>query len=137
MGTADGERRGFTHFAVAEVWAGPDLAPGVWVLSGQRQPRWPFNLFSAVSSSVDADFVDGGVYVVGASRQFQTGACSVEEVASGRAAPGRPEAARAPTAQGVPGVDPPIGPVGQVVTVAVPLVLVGCCLVWVRRRRSA
>src|SRR4051812_43957741 len=87
VGTADGERRGFTHFAVSEVWAGPDLAPGVWVLSGQRQPRWPLNLFTAVGSSVDADFVDGDVYVVGASRQFQAGACSVEEVPSGRTAP--------------------------------------------------
>ena len=99
VGTADGERRGFTHFSVTEVWAGPDLSPGVWVLSGQRQPRWPFNLFSAVGSSVDAHFVDGGRYVVGASRQFETSACSVDEVPSGRTAPGRPTDVRAPTSQ--------------------------------------
>ncbi len=71
VGTAREERRGFTRFDVREVWAGPDLAPSVWVLSGQEQPPWPLWMFQAVGSSVDADFLPGEQWVVGATESFQ------------------------------------------------------------------
>ena len=74
VGTAGEERRGYTRFEVGEVWAGPDLAPEVWVLSGQKQAPWPLSLVTGVSSSADAQFDDGEQYVVGASRSFSTSA---------------------------------------------------------------
>ena len=119
VGTADAERGGFTRFTVTEVWAGPDLAPEVWVLSGQEQPRWPLNLFLGVGSSDDAEFVHGDRYVVGASKAFHTGACAVDEVPAGRrGAAGRPENFRMPTADGAEGANPPIGPLAQGLWVA-------------------
>ena len=41
VGTAEGERRGYTQFEVAGVLAGPDLAPEVWVRSGRNSRRGP------------------------------------------------------------------------------------------------
>ncbi|WP_167006494.1 hypothetical protein [Mumia sp. ZJ430] len=43
VGVAAETERGFTRLAVEEVWKGPDLAPEVWVLSGQEAPPWPFS----------------------------------------------------------------------------------------------
>ena len=106
VGTVENERRGYTRFAVDEVWAGPDLAPEVWVLTGQEQPPWPLSLFSAVSSSVDADLLEGEPYVIGASRSFSTSACSIGDVETARA----PADVRQPVEDGDPGADPPIGP---------------------------
>jgi hypothetical protein len=108
VGTAQEERRGFTRFEVEEVWAGPDLAEQVWVLSGQEQPPFPLNMFSAVASSVDADFVDGERYVVGASDDFSTGACSVSEATADLDSL-RPDDARPPVDGGSTGADPPVG----------------------------
>lgn len=51
VGTAEVNRRGYTRLAVVEVWHGPDLAPNVWVLSGQEQPSLPLNLVQVVASS--------------------------------------------------------------------------------------
>lgn len=130
LGTAREERRGYTRFAVEEVWAGPDLAPEVWLLSGQEQPRWPLNLFLAVSSSADADFVDGEKYVVGASRSFSTSVCSTTE--AGTIEP--PADVRAPVDDGSAGADPPIGPLGQGAWLA-GVVAAAAALVHLLRRR--
>jgi hypothetical protein len=109
VGTVETERRGYTRFAVDEVWAGPDLAPEVWVLTGQEEPPWPLSLFSAVSGSVDADLLEGEQYVIGASSSFATSACSIGDLETARA----PADVRQPVEGGDPGADPPIGPVGQ------------------------
>ena len=136
VGRAEEERRGYTRLVVEEVWRGPDLAPEVWVLSGQEQPPVPFNLLQAVGSSNDADFVDGHRYVVGASDGFQTGACSSEEVVgTTEQAPGRPREPRVPQADGLEGADPPAGP-WQIGLVSAGVVLAAGGLVrWLRRRR--
>ena len=131
VGTAETERRGYTRFSVDEVRVGPDLAPEVWVLSGQEQPQWPMNLLSAVGSSTDAHFIDGEKYVVGASRSFGTDACSIAE-ADGRT---RSTSAREPVDDGAPGADPPIGPLGQTLWVAGVLALVAAIVGFLRRRR--
>lgn len=109
VGTAQEERRGFTRFEVEEVWAGPDLAEQVWVLSGQEQPPFPLNMFSAVASSVDAEFVDGERYVVGATADFSTGACSISEATADLDSL-RPDDTRSPVDGGSTGADPPLGP---------------------------
>ncbi len=136
VGTAEEERRGYTRLVVEEVWHGPDLAPEVWVLSGQEQPPFPFNLLQVVGSSNDADFVDGHRYVVGASDSFQTGACSSEEVVGAtEQAPGRPRNPRGPEAEGLEGADPPAGP-WEIGLVSAGVVLATGGLVrWLRRRR--
>jgi len=131
VGTAESERRGYTRFAVEEVWAGPDLASEVWVLSGQEQPTWPLSLLFGVGSSTDADFVSGQRYVVGASRSFATDSCSVAEV-DARA---RPAGAREPVEDGASGADPPIGPVGQTLWVAGLLALAGAGVGFLRHLR--
>jgi hypothetical protein len=131
VGTAESERRGYTRFTVDEVLVGPDLAPEVWVLSGQEQGTWPKSMFSGVSSSVDADFTDGERYVVGASRSFDTGACSVTE-ADGRT---RSTSARQPVDDGAVGADPPIGPLVQTLWVAGVLTLVAAIVASFRRWR--
>jgi len=137
VGTADAERRGFTRFAVTEVWAGPDLAPEVWVQSGQRQPVWPLNLLLGVSSSADADFVQGDRYVVGASSGFRTSACSVDELPSGRTgAARRPTDVRIPTSDGLEGANPPIGLVGQGLWVVGLLAVGGLTVVGFRLHRA-
>ena len=132
VGAAEGERRGYTRFAVQEVWAGPDLAPEVWVQSGQEQPPWPLSLLSAVSSSADAEFVEGERYVVGASRSFDTGACSVAEATDDQRA-----GARTPVADGAVGADPPTGPVGQALWAVRSAGVVAGGVSWLRRRRTA
>ena len=134
VGTAQEERRGYTRFEVEEVWAGPDLADEVWVLSGQEQPPFPLNMFSAVGSSADAEFVDGERYVVGATRQFGTNACSVAEAVDLDAQ--RPAGARSPVDGGSTGADPPIGP-WTIGLTGVGAGVLGALLVTVRRRRRA
>ena len=133
VGTAETERGGYTRFAVDEVRVGPDLAPEVWVRSGQDQPTWPLNFLSAVgsSSSADADFTDGEQYVVGASRSFDTSACIISE-ADGRTTS---TSAREPVDGGATGADPPIGPLGQTLWVTGVLALVAMPVVLSRRRR--
>lgn len=130
--------RGFTRFTVTEVWSGPDLAPEVWVLSGQEQPRWPVNLFLGVGSSNDAEFAHGDRYVVGASKAFQTGACSADELPTDRtSAAGRPGDVRPPTPDGAQGADPPIGPPGQGLWVAGLVAVVAVPTALSRARRAA
>ena len=131
VGTAEAERRGYTRFAVEEVWAGPDLASEIWVRSGQDQPAWPLSYLSAVGSSVDADFVAGDRYVVGASRSFDTSACTI----SGDGVGPSPADARAPVDDGETGADPPIGPLGQTLVVVGALALVVGLVVALRRVR--
>jgi hypothetical protein len=84
----------------------------------------------AVGSSTDADFTDGERYVVGASRSFDTGACSVTE-ADGRTR----TSAREPVENGDPGADPPIGPLVQTLWVAGVLALVATIVASFRRWR--
>jgi hypothetical protein len=131
VGTAESERRGYTRFAVDEVLVGPDLALEVWVLSGQEQATWPLSMLSVVGSSVDAHFVDGDRYVVGASESFRTDACSVTE-ADGRTST---RSAREPVENGDPGADPPIGPLVQTLWVAGVLALVAAIVASFRRWR--
>ncbi len=123
-GTAISERRGYTRFAVEAVHAGPDLAPEVWVRSGQDQPQWPLSLLGGVSSSADAGFTEGEQYVVGAGRSFDTSSCTSAED-DGRY---QTATARKPVVSGATGADPPIGPLGQSLWVAgvlaIPLTLV-------------
>jgi hypothetical protein len=105
VGTAREERRGYTRFEVDEVWAGPELAEQVWVLSGQEQGPFPLFLFSAVGSSNDAAFADGERYVVGATPDFRTGACSVAEADAIDSL--RPDLTRGPVDGAATGADPP------------------------------
>jgi hypothetical protein len=93
-------------------------------------------LLQAVGSSVDADFVDGHRYVVGASNQFSTNVCNIEELSGPTAqAPGRPKGPREPVAEGLVGADPPAGP-WEIGLVSAAVVLAAGGLVrWVRRRR--
>jgi hypothetical protein len=107
-GSAQEDRRGYTRFSVTEVWTGPDLAPEVWVRSGQEQPPWPFGLLQGVSSSGDVQFPVGAPYIVGATHDFRTDACSVEP--AGPASDDlRPQQVRSPVADGRTGIDPPVG----------------------------
>lgn len=131
VGVAEAERRGYTRFAVAEVRKGPDLAPEVWVLSGQEQPPWPLSLFSAVSSSNDADFVAGERYVVGTSSTFAIGACAITKVDDDVR---RPPDGRDPVGDGATGADPPMGPVGQTLAVVGVLGVAIGVIVLLRRR---
>jgi hypothetical protein len=132
-GIADAQRGGYTRFVVLRVWDGPDLAPEVWVLSGQAQPPFPLNLFSSVASSTDADFVHGEYYLVGASDTFETGACSAQEM-SDDVVP--PDDVRGPTNGGSEGADPPLAPVWQAVSLAAVIVaVVAPFVLWRRRRR--
>lgn len=130
-GTAVEQVHGYARFAVAEVWAGPDLAPEVWVQSGQTDP--------GVSASTDADFEVGRRYVVGASRGLQTNACSVSWPGAGSSVQ-RPTHVRAPVANGLTGDQPAWGPrnlvtlgVGSLSAAAV----VGVVLALVRQRRTS
>lgn len=135
-GTPVGERRGYTEFEVDEVWAGPDLADHVWVLSGQEQPPWPFYALQSVGSGEDATFEPGETYAVGASRDFATDDCSI--AAPDSVARLRHDDPRVPVADGSRGADPPAGPwltsLGFVALVAVPVGLVTGLVVWRRRR---
>jgi hypothetical protein len=132
VGTVEAERAGYTRLAVEEVRRGPDLAPEVWVRTGQEQPPWPLSLVSAVGSSVDAELEPGTRWVVGASRGFDTSACSVAE-ARGTAEDG----ARGPVADGLEGADPPL-PVWVPTAGAAGVVVVGVVglVTWRRRRRA-
>ena len=78
LGSAEEERRGYTRFDVIEVWEAPDPASEVWLSTGQEQPPWPRNLFSAVGSSTDAVLARGDRFVVGAPEAFSTDDCSID-----------------------------------------------------------
>jgi hypothetical protein len=133
-GTPTEGRRGFTRFTVQQVWSGPQLANEVWVQSGQQQPTWPMNLLSGVSSSTDMDFSVGTAYVVGASSDFRTSACSAAAVVGG---PTLTESPRIPARDGLEGADPPIGPVGQSLWIAGVLAALGAVGTVVFRIRRA
>jgi hypothetical protein len=136
VGTAGEQRGSYTRFAVSEVWQGPDLAPEVWLLTGQEQPPWPLSLVLGVSSSNDATLTSGERYVVGASEDFATGACSIDEASTEATAGQRPEEARPPVdAGGAEGADPPLGAVGKGLVGAAVVATLGAVLVVRRRRR--
>lgn len=138
VGRAEEERRGFTRFAVTEVWAGPDLAPEVWVRSGQEQPPWPLSLFGSVGSSVDAEFEPGASYVVGTSEDFVTTLCTSQPLTERAAQPAAaiPSDARAPSDRGTTGLDPPLGVVGQSLWGAGAMAVLVAGIVFVRRQRG-
>lgn len=139
VGSVEQQRGGFTQLSVSQVLTGPDLAPEVWVQSGQEQPPWPASLLLAVGSSGDAELLPGHRYVVGASDSFRTDVCSVSESssASDPAALGdRPATARAPVPNGAEGADPPLGPVGQGLLTAGFLAVLGSAVVLLRRHRA-
>lgn len=135
VGTLQEERGGYSRLAVQEVWVGPDLAAEVWVLTGQEQPPFPFNLFSGVSSSVDADLRRGRRYVIGATRAFGTNACSIADVTEESTLDEqRPPVTREPSEAGSEGADPPAGAVELALWGSVAVTAVGA-LVWALRRR--
>jgi hypothetical protein len=131
VGTAGSERRGYIRFAVDEVWSGPDLAPTVWIRTGQEQPAWPWGLFSAVGSSTDAELVTGERYVVGASRSYASDVCTVAEATASTHA----RDARGPVEGGSTGADPPIGPAGQLLWTVSVLGVVAAAAAFLRRSR--
>ena len=124
------DRGAYTRLAVDKVWEGPDLAGEVWVQGGQGQAWWPLNLFQQVESSVDAEFEVGEQYVVGASDDFTTSACSVAAVDERPA----PEDAREPVGNGDAGADVPMSPVRQTVLAAGALAVLVTVVVARRRR---
>lgn len=131
VGDADQQRAEYSRFQVVEVWAGPELAPEVWVLSGQERPPWPLSLLEAGGSSSDAEFVDGHHYLVGASDGFGTGACTVREATADTHRRG----AREPVEGGATGADPPMAPALRTVgVVGVVVGLIGAVRLWRRRR---
>lgn len=136
VGTAEGDREGFTRFSVDQVWAGPALAPEIWVQSGQDQPPWPMDWFVGVASSIDIDFEEGQRYVVGASRDFRTTVCTSIPASADRAPALRPADPREPVAGGHTGAEPPMGTVAQVARTVGVLVLVVLLVVVLRRRRG-
>lgn len=134
VGTAGEERGGYTKFQVSEVWHGPDLAPEVWVLTGQEQPPWPLNVFLAVGSSTDASLSAGDTYVIGATDGFTTNECSIAATSSAAVDPLRPGEVRPPAEDGSTGADPPLGPLGQAVpSAAVVAAMIGLLVVRTRR----
>jgi hypothetical protein len=139
VGSVEQQRRGFTLFSVSQVWAGPDLAPKVWIQTGQEQPPWPVSIVQVVGSSGDAELLSGHRYVVGASRGYRTGACSVSEFTSATG-PTRTEngsmAVRDPVPDGAQGADPPLGPIGQGLWTAGFLAALGGAAVLIRRHRA-
>jgi hypothetical protein len=139
VGTSEEHRRGYTRMQVHEVWYGPDLADEVWVLSGQEQAPWPLSLFASVSSSVDADLPAGSTFVVGASDEFRTSACSVwsYDADEPRVARLRPDVTRSPRSGGAEGADPPVdGPVaGGLTALGVGALALGVVALRQRRRQ--
>jgi hypothetical protein len=132
VGTAQIVERGYTRFQVEEVRAGPDLAPQVWVLSGQPQPAWPLSVFSDnAQGEHDVDFTLGSRYVVGASHSFATDACRVSPATAGA----NSADARQPVDHGNHGAERPIGPLGQTLWVAGILVLVAATVALLSRLR--
>lgn len=135
VGVPEEERRGYTRLVVLEVWDGPDLAPEVWVRTGQQQPPVPLNLLAGTSSSVDADLAEGSAYAVGADGDFVTNVCRIRELARPvSSVPGRPEGAREPSLDGLGGADPPAGP-WKIGIVSALLVFAGARLVHFARTR--
>lgn len=135
LGTASERRGGYTRFDVAEVWAGPDLAPSVWVQTGQDQPPWPMSWFVAVGSSVDIDPPEGKRLLVGADGAFRTNACVVTDDRA-RIEAQRPEGVRRPVAGGAEGADPPPNPLvqGGIAAGALLAVVGGGIALWRRLR---
>jgi hypothetical protein len=133
VGTAQETSNGHTRFAVGEVWSGPDLAPEVWVRTGQEQPGWPEGLYLAVSSSNDADAEDGERYLVGATEDLTTSACSMTSVSDSTA---RPAAVREPVEDGLRGAEPPRTAWETTAWGAGVVALGGGLVVLVRRRRG-
>jgi len=133
VGTAQETSNGHTRFAVGEVWAGPDLAPQVWVRTGQEQPGWPEGLFTSVSMSTDASPEDGERYLVGASAGLSSDGCSmtssIEQVP-------RPAAVREPAEEGLQGSGPPRTAWETTAGGAVVVAVAATGVVLVRRRRA-
>lgn len=138
VGSALEERRGHARFEVESVVVGPDLAPEVWVQSGPYPPPWWS--VGATGTSVDASFVPGASYVVGADRSFGTNTCIVAPVDATddvrRVDPAALGTARPPTAGGLEGVDPPASPVTRTLVATGGLgAVVAAGVLLVRRRR--
>ena len=104
LGTVVEQRPGFDRFAVEEVWRGPDLAPQIWVQTGQRQPLWPWQ--GRAMGSNDAELSDGVRYVVGLYGGFSTNTCAVQAASAVDLTALRPADAREPLASGAIGAEP-------------------------------
>lgn len=90
VGTVEAAWSEHARLAVDEVWAGPDLAPVVWV--------------EAAEGDLGGDYlVPGERYVVAADEGFRTDLCGVAAVSDVN----RPAAVREPVADGATGTDAP------------------------------
>ncbi len=103
IGTMLEERRGYSRLRVKEVWAGPELAEEVWVMSGQEQAAWPLYFVVTVSGSLDAELEVGQEHIIITSENFDIGGCQGDEITMMR----EPSDRRSPTADGLTGADPP------------------------------
>jgi len=91
--------RGVTLFRVEEVWTGPDLAPDVWVETGERA--------RGAGSSVDLHPETGDRYLVGADAGLGTSVCTALRVTGeAQLAALRPSTVRPSVADGLEGQGP-------------------------------
>jgi hypothetical protein len=73
------QRGSIAAITVDQVWKGPDLAPTVGVLAGQRQPPFPLSVFTGVGGSADVELDPGRRYlfvVATEALEFRIDACS-------------------------------------------------------------
>ncbi|TCI96899.1 hypothetical protein, partial [Aeromicrobium sp. IC_218] len=119
VGTVQAAWSEHARLAVDEVWAGPDLAPVVWVEAVE-------------DDDLGGDYlVPGERYVVTADESFRTGLCEVAAVGDVT----RPSDVREPVEGGVTGADAP-RPLAEVLAWgAGGAALVGAVVLLVRRRR--
>lgn len=107
------------RLAVDEVWAGPDLAPVVWV--------------EAAEGDLGGDYlVPGERYLVAADEGFRTDLCGVAAVGDVT----RPAAVREPVGGGLTGTDAPRSAAELVAWSLGGTVLAAALVLLVRRRRG-
>lgn len=139
VGTATQQDVSTARLDVEQVWRGPDLAPTVFVQTGQTQPPWPLSLFIRSGSSGDATLEPGTTYVVAVEEhehRLLTNNCVVTE-ATRPLLTLAPDDARAPVEGAVSGLRPGPSAVGLVAAgTALVLALVIGLLIARRRRRA-
>lgn len=101
VGTPTEFAGGYSLVTVEEIWRGPDLPSQVWLLTGQKH--------ADVASSTDAHLDRGTSYVIGASKDLTTNACSIAELSdTERVGDLRPENPRQPVSDGANESEPVI-----------------------------
>ena len=126
VGRVVDRERGVTRFRVEEVWAGPDLAPTVWIETGQRA--------RGSDSSSDLHPEAGQRYLVGASDRLGTNLCTAALITDdSELAALRPSAVRTAADDGLAGE----GPRPPVLLPGLAVVLGGLMVLGLRRRHRA